>query len=269
VRPLPRWAGRLVHKIRGGASAPDYENDIDMRTNGELRLLREVAPSLRVAFDVGANVGDWIERLLSVAPEISRVYAFEPSRSAYDRLSSRSFPSSVVSRQIGFSSNPGTATLHVFGEASGMNSLHDRRGLEDGWGIGPATSTEDVTLDTLDRFCESEKISAVDFLKIDTEGHEVDVLEGARESLSKGIFAMIQFEYGGTYIDSRRLLKDVFALFTPVNYTVFLVTPHGLVAYPRYDQRLENFQYKNFVALREDAIARNPSAAKGLREMHS
>jgi FkbM family methyltransferase len=237
-----------------------------MRSNGELRLLREVSAGLRVVFDVGANVGDWVALLLSVAPEISRVYAFEPCAPTYARLSARSFSATVLPRHLGFSSKSGKAALYVFDDAAVLNSLHNRRGLEDGWGIQPAASSEEVTLETIDAFCEREGIASVDYLKIDTEGHEVDVLQGARKSLESGILKAVQFEYGGTYIDSRRLLKDVFELLAPVDYTVFLITPDGLVAYPRYDQRLENFQYKNFVILHDEGIRGLPSAAKAMRQ---
>ena len=264
VRDVAHAAAR---RIRGEhALGHNCENNHDMRTNGELRLLREVSAGFRVVFDVGANVGDWVALLVSVAPRISRLYAFEPSSSAYARLASRSFPTSVLPRHLGFSSRSGHASLYVFGESAGINSLHNRRGLEDGWGIHPADSTEEVTLETIDRFCERERIPAVDYLKIDTEGHEVDVLEGARESLEKGILKAVQFEYGGTYIDSRRLLKDVFEMLAPVDYTVFLITPDGLVAYPRYDVRLENFQYKNFVVLHDGAIGGIRSAEKAMRK---
>jgi len=237
-----------------------YENDIDMATNGEMRLLKEVAGNIRVAFDVGANVGDWTATLLSLSGADIRVHAFEPCPSARARLLERAFPSSVSVHPVGLSSTARQASMHVHGEARGTNSLYDRQGLEAGWGIESSGATEVVALETIDGFRREHRIERVDFVKIDTEGHEVDVLEGAGESLREGALRIVQFEYGGTYIDSRRLLKDVFDLTSPLDYTIFLVAPDGLVAYPRYDQRLENFQYKNFVLLHEEEIPRIASA---------
>ena len=157
--------------------------------------------------------------------------------------------------------------MHVYGDARGTNSLYDRQGLEDGWGMDSAGGKETVALETVDGFCREHGIGRVDFVKIDTEGHEVDVLEGARECLRNGALRMIQFEYGGTYIDSRRLLKDVFELTAPLDYTVFLIAPDGLIACPRYDQRLENFQYKNFVLLHEEEVPRVASARAAMQRM--
>lgn len=245
---------------------PTYENNGDARTNGEFRLLLELAPTIGTAFDVGANIGEWTGELLSLAPKVSQVHVFEPCSSSYTKLIERSFPALVCVSHMGLSSKPGTASLYVAGEASVLNALYQRKGLEDGWGIQPVEAMEEVTLSTIDTICAERAIAAVDFVKIDTEGHEVDVLEGAKNSLEKGLLKVIQFEYGGTYIDSRRLLKDVFELVEQLDYTVFLIAPDGLVAYPRYDQRLENFQYKNFVIFHRSAIERSPSASQALRQ---
>jgi FkbM family methyltransferase len=243
---------------------PGYENNVDIHTNGELWLLEEVAPDIRIAFDVGANVGDWTALLLSRARQLTRVYAFEPSRPAFARLLARSFPPSVSQHRMGLSSKPGKALLYVLGEAAPGNSLYQRHGLENGWGIHPSEATEEVTLETIDGFCEQHDIQRIDFVKIDAEGHELDILEGASQSLQKGLIQILQFEYGGTYIDSRRLLKDAFQIVAGLDYTVFLIAPDRLIAYPRYDQRLENFQYKNFVIFHHTAIERSPSASWAL-----
>ena len=54
----------------------------------------------------------------------------------------------------------------------------------------------EFNLSTLDLFCEREAIPNIDFLKIDTEGNELDVLEGAKKLLSGGKIKIIQFEFG-------------------------------------------------------------------------
>lgn len=260
---MPRSRG-LLAACRLYSQRFTCENNDDIHTNGELRLLHEVAAGVDVAFDVGANIGDWTALLLARVPRVSHVHAFEPIDSTFAKLADRSFPPSVSRHRMGLSSKPGTASMYVLGEGSTGNSLYRRQGLEDGWGIRPPEATEEVALETIDRFCEQHGIQKIDFLKIDAEGHDVDVLEGARESLRRGIIQIVQFEYGGTYIDSRRLLKDAFEIVAGLDYTVFLIAPERVIAYPRYDQRLENFQYKNFAIFHRDAIARCPSAKRAL-----
>jgi FkbM family methyltransferase len=226
-----------------------YENNCDPVTNGEYRLINTIAHSISVAFDIGANIGNWTGHLLSTARAITKIYSFEPSMAAFQKLKSLSFPSQVVLCNLALSSNRGNGELFLFGETATENSLHNRQGLEDGWGITPSEKTQKVSLETIDNFVASHSIMHIDFIKIDTEGHEVDVLRGAKDVLEKGLVDYIQFEYGGTYIDSRRLLRDVFDIIKDLEYTLHLIMPHGLRAYYRYDQRLENFQYKNFLLL--------------------
>jgi FkbM family methyltransferase len=233
----------------------------DPTGGGEYRFLREVAPALEVVLDVGANVGDWTAALLAVKPTTT-IHAFEPAAGAFQALERRGFPSNVSVHQTALSSSRGCAALHLFGEASQLNSLHNRHGIEDCAGVAPATQSEQVELLTVDEFCLNHGLRGVDLMKVDTEGHEVDVLKGSLRSLASGNIRRVQFEYGGTYIDSRRLLKDAFEIFLGLNYQLYRIVSEGLVACPRYDQRLENFQYANYVALRRDTIDNTPSAKK-------
>jgi hypothetical protein len=92
-------------------------------------------------------------------------------------------------------------------------------------------------------------VQFIDFLKVDVEGHELEVFKGTKEMLGKGAIKYIQFEYGGCNIDARMLLKDLFNFFLPYHYTLYKIYPHELRHVPRYDQRLENFQYQNWVAV--------------------
>jgi FkbM family methyltransferase len=236
----------------------------DSAVNGELRLLREVAGELETVLDVGANVGHWTASLLALRPTAT-IHAFEPCRSAYETILNRGFPANVVAHRCALSSHAGTSRLHVFSEGSQLNSLHNRHGLEDGYGIPPADKTEEIPCQTVDAVCREHALRRVDFMKIDTEGHEIDVLQGSVESLRSGMLRRIQFEYGGCYIDSRRLLKDAFEVFHGLDYVLFRIIPTGLVAHLRYDQRLETFQYGNFVALHRETIDGTPSARKALQ----
>src|SRR5215831_11102903 len=65
-----------------------YNNWGDLRSTGERQLLRDIGPSLRVVFDVGANTGDYTAEVQSWSLN-AKVYAFEPSARAYRRLQER------------------------------------------------------------------------------------------------------------------------------------------------------------------------------------
>ena len=68
----------------------------------------------------------------------------------------------------------------------------------------------------------------------------------------------LQFEYGGCYIDSRVLLKDVWDLVRSINgdYAFYKLFPEGPRRVNAYEQRFETFQYSNWAVVRRDWMDR-------------
>lgn len=227
------------------------ENNDDIATNGELRFMRQVLPRCTTVLDVGANVGDWAALALQINPRLG-VHCFEPSRSTYEALVARAFPPNVVCNDFGLGAAKEERALHVFEDRLGMNSLYRRRGLEAGWGLAPQERTEMIRLDTLDGYCRDRGIPHVDFVKVDVEGHELEVFRGATQMFSQGRINIMQFEYGGCNIDARVLLRDLYDFFRAFDYFFWKIYPDSLRRVERYDQRLENFQYQNWIVARTD-----------------
>jgi FkbM family methyltransferase len=231
----------------------DGVNNDDMATNGELRLLRILAPRCRIAFDVGARVGDWSALARGFNPGLE-IHCFEPSRPSFERLAARALGPGVIFNNVGLSSRSGPAALQIFGAASGMNSLHRRDGLDDR-GIAAQQACETVALCTLDEYCAERGIDAIDLLKVDVEGHEIEVLRGGSTLLAAGRVRFVQLEYGGCNIDARVLLKDLFELASSWPYDWYKVLPGGLQPVAGYSQRFENFQYSNWLLkLRSESV---------------
>ena len=135
-----------------------------------------------------------------------------------------------------------------------VQSLYPRAGLKKGWGVTSPGKAEKVQLITLDDYCKENRIARIDLLKCDVEGHEYFVFKGAQEMIEAEKILRIQFEYGGCNIDSRVLLKDIFEQFSGLNYSFYKIMPRGLEKIEEYDQRLENFAYKNFVLLHRSIV---------------
>lgn len=228
------------------------ENNDNINTNGELRLMRTILPHCNIVFDVGANIGDWTALALDLNPSL-RIHAFEPSKATFQRLMARNFKGSVTCSNLGLSSTLGEKILYVFDDCAGTNSLYKRQGLEDGCGLKEQQRAETVQMDTLDAYCERTKVQAIDFMKVDVEGHELEVFKGGVGMLRQGKIKHIQFEYGGCNIDARMLLKDIFDFFTPYGYVFYKIFPRELRHVPRYDQRLENFQYQNWIVMAKES----------------
>lgn len=61
---------------------------------------------------------------------------------------------------------------------------------------GKSTGIEDVDVTTIDAFCERYRIDFIDYLKIDAEGHDLDVLHGADGMLTSQRCGIVQVECG-------------------------------------------------------------------------
>jgi FkbM family methyltransferase len=243
MKPLYRFCKEYSDRFTG-------ENNGAIETNGELHYLKQCIQNCSVVFDVGANRGEWTNLARTLNPSIS-VHCFEPIKEMFSLLIKNPFPSTVTCNNRGLSSESGSKDIYL-----GVQSLYARTGLNAGWQISSPGEPEKIDLTTLDEYCMEKNIKKIDLLKCDVEGHEYNVFLGGKKMLSEGKIDRIQFEYGGCCIDARVLLKDIFELLTGFNFLIYKIMPKGLLRIPEYDQRLENFAYKNFAAIRK-SVQRN------------
>jgi FkbM family methyltransferase len=137
---------------------------------------------------------------------------------------------------------PGAADLYVVEGLDELSSLH-RRDLASHGMTMTALETVDVT--TVDAYCAAQGIERVDYLKVDAEGHDLAVLQGAAGMLEVGV-RFVQFEFGGGNIDSRTFVRDFVRLLEP-RYRVSRMLTDGLEAV-EYSERDEVFLTTNFLA---------------------
>lgn len=247
-RNLVRLARFLTNESR-----LDVPNDSE--TNGERlvieRFLAKVAPQNAIVFDVGANVGDWTRAVIAKARELGTgvcVHTFEPCRDTCDTLT-RNLRQDVASgcalvNNIAMSSAAGPRRFYSFGANAGINSLYPTSGAQE-------QSIEDVDTETIDAYCSRQGVPRVHLIKVDTEGHDIEVLYGAREMIEAKRVDVIQFEYNFRWISARHYLKDAFDYFVPLGYSIGKVTPLGIEFYPEWSPELESFREANFIAVGE------------------
>ena len=245
------WAFEIL--TQGSATEQLGYNNDDMKTNGEEALLKAYVKRGFQIFDVGANVGEWSSAALSSQPVLS-IYAFEPIPAVYSVLSKNLASKPVVTNNIAVSDREGSATFFVYDQSlydTKMSGFYDRPLLRNF--LQPPTKTS-VPTTTLDAFCMQQNVGSIDFLKIDTEGHESFVLRGAQKLFQEQRVRAIQFEYGGCYQDSQTTLKDVYRLLSEHGFLLFRICPQGLIFVPRWVDSLENTTYSNYFAILPRAL---------------
>ncbi|MEJ7700934.1 MAG: FkbM family methyltransferase [Pyrinomonadaceae bacterium] len=136
-------------------------------------------------FDVGANVGE-LTLLFSRFVADGSVHAFEASSAAYKKLElvcGATGRRNVVLNHLALSDKNGSIRLHVYDDAlSSFNSQAARPLKNYGLDFEPV-GVEETPATTVDDYCESNRIEQIDLLKIDVEGAEFQVLQGARRML--------------------------------------------------------------------------------------
>jgi hypothetical protein len=104
-----------------------------------------------------------------------------------------------------------------------------------------------------DNYCKSRKVDSIDFLKIDTEGHEYQVLLGFKEMLTNKKIRIIQFEYGYANVLTKDLLVDFYRLLGPLGYSIGKLSPDG-VDFKTYGLLDEDFKGPNYVAVLNEHV---------------
>jgi FkbM family methyltransferase len=146
-------------------------------------------------FDVGANKGS-MSKLFARLYHNTKIFAFEPLPIFQLQLSQ------VNLNQVAIGAHIGVAKFYICKHnASSSLILPD---LDSKWlrlkakilGSSPKNLYEEIEVEvtTIDKVVSDNSIKSIFILKIDTEGSELDVIDGARESLRSGIIRNIQME---------------------------------------------------------------------------
>jgi FkbM family methyltransferase len=162
----------------------------------ELRLLDRI-PENGIALDIGAHIGIWTVPMALHRPS-ARIFAFEGAPGTYRRLQTNVERNSLANIQTfhcAVSDTTGTILFQSPQNASvfGRISAHgNSRGRYD------ETQSNAVPCTTIAHFCAEHGISHIDFMKVDVEGAELNVLRGATPLLSERSIDVIWMEIDAT-----------------------------------------------------------------------
>jgi FkbM family methyltransferase len=212
----------------------------------EVNSLSRFCKDPLVAFDVGANKGLYTSALTKRFPNLTEIHAFEPNKTLYSNVLTHLRSSKVKINNLALGSTEGEAILFSVPGQSGLGSLTKRElwhhDLE-------ASEQSAVEVSTLDKYCQSAGVVNIDILKIDVEGHELDVLAGATKMLDEKRIQLVQFEFGGCNVDTRTYFRDFWNLLNrKYGFDIYRITPFGLTKLKDYSELDEIFTTTNYIA---------------------
>jgi FkbM family methyltransferase len=189
-----------------------------------------------MVWDVGANVGDYALCVLRRLPT-AHVWAFEPQKGAYSTLA-RTFAEAANVRcgNIGLSSEDHEGLLHKTSHpacylASTVPQSGHRLGVQ-------INTTEPAQFVAGANLMEREGVKCIDWLKLDTEGHELEVLRGFGDRLVHDV-QVVQFEYNLAAVERGIRFMDLWTQVTPM-FEVYRLDEDGTVTFlPEYDEGQE------------------------------
>jgi len=244
-----RWQGffEMLHRI--SVRGMNYMKGHTVGESGELWAMAHVQSQLDqerpLIFDVGANKGYYAECLYKQFGEAMDLKCFEPARQSCLNLSEtlKSIPPAQAV-QIGFGKVDEDVVLHYNHEGSTIATLYPMMDLNNKTNL---VESETIVLRRIDSYCEDAGIKRIDFLKIDVEGAEYDVLEGCGQMLHDGSIPYIQFEFGPNNMVSKTYMKDFFRILS--HYKIHRIVQNGMRELPTYHEIYEIPLVINFLAV--------------------
>jgi FkbM family methyltransferase len=257
-RPIVFEDGRgLRYVLEPGENAGAFLRAGGNYEVAETRFCEQVVRPGATAFDVGAHIGLYTLLLARLVGPEGRVHAFEPEPRNHGRLLANlalNGADNVSARQAAVYARTSGVELNVFGAGFGAWHSLGRPRLPDPFAPGRTVEpveTIEVEAVALDDYCAEAGVERIDFLKVDVEGAERDVLEGARGLLAAGGVGVILFEASLPQTEALgHGPAEVFELLAGHGYRSFALDEAGR---PAHEVSAATERYGNYVAAREPA----------------
>jgi len=202
----------------------EFEKDI-------LDLSRQYIPRDGVAIDIGANIGIHSLFFADIATQ-GIVLAFEPSQETFSFLVENvRHISNIIPINLALSNEKGIVDFYIASD-NAYSSLKDTQRK-------PINRTQKVICTSLDHFLEGLGIERLDFVKIDVEGFELNVLQGMQKTINT-YRPVIQCEiYQGVH--SNDMPEQTVSLIINCGYQAFFVQDGALIEYQHHSDQYYNY----------------------------
>jgi FkbM family methyltransferase len=231
--------------------AKGYKHYGHFFNSGEKSFIKLIKNEINLSLDIGANIGDYTKLLLSETK--SNVISFEPLEKAFEEIKKLklNYNDRLEIYNIALGNENRKQTLFYEHQKSEKASLIPN--LQELSIIGEKNKNEIIVeVKKLDDFKDYFNDHKIDFIKIDTEGFEYEVLLGSNEILKTHKPKFIQIEFGWHHLIKNQTLYN-FSKFLKF-YDVFRILPFGKKLIEIDPSRPENniYHLSNYVFIRKD-----------------
>ena len=231
--------------------AKGYKNYGSFKATGEENFIDMISGEIRVCLDIGANIGNYSKLLINKTN--AKIYAYEPLEKSFDELKKikEKHKDRFFIEKLALGNEDGIKKISSANDKSEKASFE--KNLDKLSFIDKDNLREfDVSIKKLDSLDFFDIHNKVDFLKIDVEGYEYEVLLGGKKFIDFNSPKFIQIEINWHQLFKKinlyefsKLLKD---------YDIFKILPYGKNLVFIDPSRPENniFHLSNFVFIRKD-----------------
>lgn len=191
-------------------NALTWGNIYNQNLEYELLLIKYFLNKDSVFIDVGANIGQYVFMATKILKE-ENIYAFEPNPDLYRRL--KKIFKHVNVFDIAFSDKNTSATFKI--PSSDNIEYYARGTLNINFKEDNETKSQllTVTSQKMDTFCDVKNMQKISLIKIDVEGHELNVIHGALNTIKKHLpILIIEIEQRHHQQNIKDIINDIIVM---------------------------------------------------------
>ena len=213
--------------------------------------IKIIFPSLTCLLTLVQTLGSYSQLLKSYFPA-NDIIAAEPNPLTFKKLKHLDLSISCVNLAFGKESR--TMVFYTSAEDPySTNASFSKSSIPEGETIKELN----VNCFKLDDYLEEINYQSIGLLKIDTEGHDFEVLLGTIKNLFNINF--IQFEFNEKYVYTRTFLKDFYELLNET-HLIYRIDTNCLRDITNYNTHWEIFRYQNLLAIKKDIAKKIPAS---------
>lgn len=181
----------------------------------EFKFIDSIIRPNDIIFDIGANIGIYSLWFSKCINNNGKIYSFEPDEANMERFKyviGLNNIKSIYPQQIALSNSIGEAKFSIgLDEQNGL--LNDSQSSIEQYNI--------VNTNTIDNFCAENSVNVINYLKMDVEGAEWFVLNGATSMLAKHKIKIIQLEINNQLLKYNISVKQLVDFMAAFGYKLY------------------------------------------------